>query len=89
LADKGIEDKSSIKFENESGEIEEKNWDDLSNSEKLEILRTNDSQPTSFYSDLDDSELQLINSIRSSNMTPQEYMNYVQQTTIDNYINNI
>lgn len=83
LKDRGI-DKSSIKFENEDGEIEEMAWDSLSNEEQLEILRSHDEPETG----LDDSEIALINAIRSSQMTPEEYINYIQQQGVDNYLNN-
>lgn len=87
LRDKGIDDKSSIKFENDEGEIEEMHWDSLSDEEKLEILRSDDTvEPET---GLDDSEIALINAIRSSQMTPEEYMNYVQRQGVDYYLSNM
>ena len=38
LKSRGIEDKSKIKFEGEEGDIEEVNWDSLSNDDKLNII---------------------------------------------------
>lgn len=84
LKSKGIEDRTRIKFENEDGDIEEYNWDDLANEEKLNII----SSQEAIEDDLDDSEVQLINAIRSSNMSPNEYINYIQQVGINNYLQN-
>lgn len=88
LKDKGIEDPSRIKFENDEGEIEELPWESLSNQEKLEILRTQDTVEAP-ETGLDDSEIELINAIRNSQMTPTEYINYMQQQGVNNYINNM
>ena len=84
LKSKGIEDRTKIKFENEDGDIEEYNWDDLANEEKLNII----SSQEAIEDDLDDSEIQLINAIRSSNMSPNEYINYIQQVGINTYLQN-
>lgn len=84
LKSKGIEDRTRIKFENEDGDIEEYNWDDLANEEKLNII----SSQEAIEDDLDDSEIQLINAIRSSNMSPNEYINYIQQVGINTYLQN-
>jgi hypothetical protein len=46
-----------IKFEDESGAIVEKSWNELSNNEKLMILSHQEDPDTS----LDDSEIELIN----------------------------
>lgn len=84
LKSKGIEDRTRIKFENESGEIEEYNWDDLTNEDKLNII----SSQETFEDDFDDEEIQLINAIRTSKMTPAEYINYVQQAGVNMYLQN-
>lgn len=86
LKDRGIDDLSKIKFENEDGEIEEAHWDSLSNEDKLNILRSSE---TSAEDGLDDSEIQLINAIRQSQLTPQEYLQYLQQTGIETYLRNV
>ena len=85
LKAKGIQDSSKIKIENEQGEIEEMNWTDLSIEEQLEILRHEDKAPET---DLDKEEIELLNSIRNSKMSPKEYMEYMQKTGVDNYIKN-
>lgn len=85
LKSRGIEDRSKIKFEDEEGTIEEKNWDDLSNEEKLNILSYSDQNSEN---DLDDNEVQLINAIRESGLTPAEYIQKLQTDGINSYIQN-
>lgn len=69
---KGISDPEKIKFEDETGAIIERAWDSLSREEQINILIDQEKQ------DLDDSELQLINTIRESGMTPEEYIQTLQ-----------
>lgn len=76
LKSKGIEDPEKIKFENEEGNIEEFNWNSLSREEQLNILKSSDQDPDT---DLDDSEIDLINQLRSSKMTPEEFIAAVKQ----------
>ena len=85
LKSKGIEDMSKIKFEDEEGTIEEKDWDSLSNEEKLNILSYSDQN---LDIDLDDDEVQLINAIRQSRLTPAEYIQKIQTDGINSYIQN-
>lgn len=66
----GISDMNKIKFEDESGAVVEKSWDTLSNNEKLMILSHQEDPDTS----LDASEIELINQIRESGMTPDQYI---------------
>lgn len=66
----GISDMNRIKFEDESGAVVEKSWDALSNNEKLMILSHQEDPDTS----LDASEIELINQIRESGMTPDQYI---------------
>lgn len=84
LRSKGIDDRTKIKFQNDDGEIEEHNWDDLDDADKLNIISSNESVEDG----LDDDEIQLLNTIRQSKMTPAEYLNYVQQNGIDRYLQN-
>ena len=84
LRQRGIEDRSSIKFETEEGEIEEKNWDLLTDEERFNILQS--SVDTS--ADLDDEEIMLLNTIRSNNLTPSEYIRSVQNASIQQYVQN-
>lgn len=82
MKSRGIEDISKIKYENDEGEEEEIDWDTLDSSEKLSILKQLNEGSEN---DLDDSELQLINAIRSSRMSPSEYLNYITQRGVDQY----
>lgn len=84
LKTRGIEDKSKIKFENEEGETEEVDWESLDNKTKLNILNSSAGDDT----DLDDSEIQLINAVRRSQLTPAEYIQYIQQDSINRYLQN-
>lgn len=84
LKTRGIEDKTKIKFENDNGDIEEIDWGTLSVDDKLSILETS----TSTDYDLDENEIELINTIRNSKMTPSEYLQYLEDNSINNYINN-
>ena len=85
LKQKGIEDKTKIKFEDEDGTIQEYNWDTLDNQEKLNILNTDNEDSNT---DLDDTEIELLNAIRSSGLTPQEYLQKIQNDSVNNYIQN-
>ena len=70
----GISDINKIKFEDESGAVVEKAWDTLSNNEKIMILSHQEDPETS----LDDAEIELINQIRDSGMTPDQYIQSLQ-----------
>ena len=75
LKGKGIDDMSKIKFEDDNGNIEEKSWDSLTKEEKLNILNTPITQEdTDNENELSYEEVQLLNQIRQSNMTPSEYI---------------
>ena len=71
---KGIQDPTKIKFEDESGAIVERSWDDLSDTERLNIL-SNTEDPER---DLEDDEIELINLLRQNNLTPQQYVQAIQ-----------
>lgn len=72
---KGISDPSKIKFEDQSGAIIERAWDDLSEQEQLNIL-ANTEDPER---DLEDDEIDLINALRENDLTPQQYIQALQQ----------
>ena len=74
LTRQGISDMNKIKFEDESGAVIEKAWDSLSNDEKLMILSHQEDPDTS----LDAAEIELINQIRDSGMTPDQYIQSLQ-----------
>lgn len=71
----GIPDMNKIKFEDESGAVVEKSWDSLSNNEKLMILSPQEDPDTR----LDASEIELINQIRESGMTPDQFIQSLQK----------
>ena len=70
----GISDMNKIKFEDESGAVIEKSWDSLSNTEKLMILSHQEDPDTR----LDSAEIELINQIRESGLTPDQYIQSLQ-----------
>ena len=72
----GISDMNKIKFEDESGAVVEKSWDSLTNNEKLMILSHQEDPDTS----LDAAEIELINQIRESGMTPDQYIQNLHKT---------
>lgn len=86
LKSNGITDLNKIKFENENGEIEEISWDSLDKDTQLNILRNNESTPER---DLDDAEIQLINQVRNSKMTPEEFIQAVKQMGVAEYTKNL
>lgn len=83
LKQKGIEDKSKIKFENEEGVVEEVDWNTLSDEDKLNILNSSKED-----NNLEESEIQLINAIRDSGMNPKEYLDYIGKGEVNRYIQN-
>lgn len=84
LKDKGI-NPESIKFQTESGEIEEKNFNDLTRDEQLQILRYNQSDDD--YG-LDDDEVNLINELRSNNLSADEFKQLIANQAIQEYLKN-
>lgn len=76
----GISDPEKIKFENEKGDIEEVNWDSLSEDEKFNILSTEQDNPEL---DLDDAEIDLINRIRLSNMSVDDFIRSIHQQGVN------
>lgn len=86
LKSKGIDDPEKIKFEGEDGSIEERSWNDLTREEQINILNT--PLPTQQQytqqedNSLSDDEINLINSIRQSNLTPSEYLQQIAGTSV-------
>ena len=72
---KGITDPSKIKFEDESGAIIERDWNELSDNEKLTILAGTEDPER----DLEEEEILFINQLRENNLTPQQYIQAIQQ----------
>lgn len=73
----------AVKFQNDEGEIEEVPFDSLSREEQLEILHYNELDDN--YG-LDDQETQFINTLRANRMSVQDYINYVADTSVKNYL---
>lgn len=71
LKTRGIEDPSKIMFEDENNQLVERNWNDLTKEEKLNILNTPLGDDSN---NLTDEEVDLLSQIRQSNMTPSEYI---------------
>ena len=75
---KGIEDPTKIKFQDDFGTITERDWKDLSDTEKLNIIANNEDPER----DLDKEEILLINNLRENNLTPQQYIQAIQQLAV-------
>lgn len=86
LKSRGIEDRSKIKFENDEDSAEEVDWDSLSNEDKLNIIN---SSAGNLETALDESEIQLINSIRESGLTTAEYIQQIETEGVNRYVQNI
>ena len=71
---KGIKDPSKIRFQDETGAVIERDWNTLTRAEQLNIL--SDQQPED--TQLDEDEIELINTIRNSGMRVGDYMNSLQ-----------
>jgi hypothetical protein len=82
LKDKGI-NPEAIKFENEAGEIEEKSFNELSREEQLQILNYDESDDDF---GLAEDEVSLINDLRASNLSADEYKKYIAQQAIQEYL---
>lgn len=85
LKSKGIEDPSKIKFEDEQGNIQERDWNSLSREEQINILNT----PLDIQNEKDDDnveysdeEIDLLNKIRESGLTPSQYIDSLQKNDI-------
>lgn len=70
---RGISNPDKIKFEDESGAVTERSWDSLTKEEQINILADQrEHQETN--NDLAEDEADLINAIRNSGMSVQDYM---------------
>lgn len=70
---KGIADPEKIKFEDETGAVIERPWNALTREEQLNILTSEESR-----NELTDDEIQLLNTIRNSGMSVNDYMSSLQ-----------
>lgn len=70
---RGISNPDKIKFQDESGAITERSWDSLTKEEQINILADQrEHQETN--NELAEDEIDLINAIRNSGMSVQDYM---------------
>lgn len=79
LATKGL-DKSSIKIQNENNELEEYDFDELSDDEKFAILSEKEELPIS------DEEINTLNFLRQNEMNMQQYTELIKQQAIEEYL---
>lgn len=79
LQDRGVNPRS-IKFETEEGE-EISDFNELSKEDQYQILNSLSEDE----SDLDDSEIGLLNFMRTNNWSVQDYNNYIAQQAIQRY----
>lgn len=80
LRTRGIDNLEKINFEDDNGQLVERSWNDLSKEEKLNILNTplevNNNQDNSSF--LSEEEINLLNTIRQSNLSPSEYLSQLK-----------
>ena len=82
----GIEDPSSINFENEDGSIEKLNWSDLTLEEQLNILNTKDSKPVeNINPEFGDDFLSLAQELQDNNMSVDDFVNYIKNQGAKEY----
>ena len=75
LKTRGIDDMSKIMFEDDDNQIVERNWNDLSKEEKINILNTPLELPKETVdNNLSEEEINLLNQIRQNNMTPNQFI---------------
>ncbi len=70
---RGISNPDKIKFEDESGAVTERSWDSLTKEEQINIL-ADQREHWETNNDLAEDEADLINAIRNSGMSVQDYM---------------
>jgi len=80
LKSRGIEDPTKIKFENDEGETEDRDWNSLSKEEQLTMLQELSS------SDYTDYEREVIDYLRKNNTDLQGVIDYFSQKAIDDYL---
>ena len=80
LKSRGIADPTKIQFENDEGEIEEKDWNSLSKDEQLTMLQELSS------SDYTDYERQVINYLRKNQTDLQGVIDYFSKKAVEDYL---
>ena len=85
LKTKGIKDPTAIKQLDDNGEIQTVDFNSLSREEQLNILGSSDLDNN--YG-LDDEETQFISALRDNNLSINDYLNYVKNRAIEEYLEN-
>lgn len=80
LKEKGIEDPSKLQFENEDGEIEEVDFNSLSEEEKLNIINEISDPGLSQH------ETDVINYLRQNNVTFNQVIDYFSRKAVEEYL---
>ena len=80
LKEKGIEDPSKLQFENEDGEIEEVDFNSLSDEEKLNVINSV-SDPG-----LTQHETDVVNYLRQNNVTFNQVIDYFSKKAVEDYL---
>ena len=70
---RGISNPDKIKFEDESGAVTERSWDSLTKEEQINIL-ADQREDQGTNNNLAEDEIELINAIRNSGMSVQDYI---------------
>ena len=86
LKNSGIQDPSKIKYENESGEIEDVDFNSLSKNEQLNILTNlgKDAATPQLTTD----EINTINYLRQNNINLNQAIDYFSEQRLNEYLNN-
>ena len=80
LKEKGIKDPSKLQFENEDGEIEEVDFNSLSEEEKLNIINSISDPGLSQH------ETDVINYLRQNNVTFNQVIDYFSKKAVEDYL---
>lgn len=81
LESKGIKNRT-VQIEDENGELQDVNFDDLSDQEKFDLLSEQEEQVMP-----SDDELQTLNYLRQNNMTLKEFADWQKQVGVQEYLN--
>lgn len=82
LKSKGI-DRNKIQVYDENNELTEMNFDDLSASQKVDLLTDN---PAPDNGILSEGEIETLNYLRSNNMSLEDFANWQKKQAIDEYL---
>lgn len=85
LQDRGISDPSKIKFADENDQIVERSWDSLSSDEQYNILNNQVESEETDTNDLSEDEINLLNTLRSNQLSAEDFVNAIKQQAIQEY----